>query len=92
MKVFKSLELAYDNDGFDSYLPTNMAEMKMMIETRPRYPSNKLTFTMANITKGKRIHFLNIKLNSSNTIFDVDVSLEDSKRNFLNSFRLSFFN
>ena len=92
MKVLKSLQMAYDiiedqNAGsqFDSYLPTNMAELKMMIETRPRYPSNKLTFTIANIAKGKNIHFLNIKINP-NENFEVDVSLEDSKRSFLNSF------
>ena len=91
MKVFKSFEMAYDNiadqnsGGFDSYLPTNMVEMKMIIETRPRYPTNKLTFSIANLAKGKHIHFINIKLDS-NADFHVAVSLEDSKRNFLNSF------
>ena len=91
MKVFKSFEMAYDNiadqnsGGFDSYLPTNMVEMKMMIETRPRYPSNKLTFTIADIVKDKPLNFLNIFF-SLNAKFDVDVILEDSKRHNINSF------
>ena len=95
MKVFESFEIGYYNttdqnagSQFDTYLPTNMTEMKMMIETRPRYPSNKLTFTIADITKGTNIRYFNINFNPKAT-FDVDVFLEDSKRNFLNSF--SFF-
>ena len=66
----------------------NMTEM--MIDTRPTYPSSKLTFTIANITKDKAIRFFNIYLTLNGT-FDVDVVLEDSKRNFLNSFILIFF-
>ena len=90
MNVFESLELSYDNitdqkRGFYSFLPTNMVEMKMMIKTRPRYPTNKLTFSIANQAKGKHIHFVKIKLDSD-ADFHVAVSLEDSKRNFLNSF------
>ena len=75
------------NEGsrFDNYLPSNMTEMKMIIETRPRYPSNKLTLTIANLTKGTIIRFVDINLNS-NVKFDVDLFLEDSQRNFLNSF------
>ena len=92
MKIFKSLEMAYYNIGdlnagsqFDVYLPSNMTEMKMMIETRPRYPSNKLTFTIANIANGITFHFIDIRLNAYES-FDVDLFLEDSKRNFSNSF------
>ena len=91
MEVFKYIQIAYFNTAdasfeYDYYFPPDMTEMKMMIETRPRYPSNKLTFTIANITEGKMIYFVNIFLNSF-AKFDVDVFLEDSKRNFLNSFR-----
>ena len=93
MKVFEGLEISYynseDQNGgsiVDSYTPTNMTEMKMMIETRPRYPSNKLTFTIANLTKGKIIRYFCLYFNS-NATFDVDVSLEDSNRNLLNSFQ-----
>ena len=96
MKIFKSLEMAYYNIGdlnagsqFDVYLPSNMTEMKMMIETRPRYPSNKLTFTIANITKETTIRYINMDFNSNATI-DVDIFLEDSTRNFLNSFIFCF--
>ena len=89
---FQSLDLAYYNTAdqnagsqFDTYLPSNMTEMKMMIETRPRYPSNKLTFTIADVAKGITIRYMNIIIDSDAT-FDVDVFLEDSKRNILNSF------
>ena len=92
MKVFDSLEVSYyntedDNGGsiVDNYTPTNMTEMKMMIETRPRYPSNKLTFTIANLTRGKITRNIALYFNSF-VIFDVDLFLEDSQRNFLNSF------
>ena len=91
MNVFKSLIMAYQNTDqnegsrLDNYLPSNMTEMKMMIETRPRYPSNKLTFTIADIVKDKPLIFFNIYI-SLNAKFDVDVILEDSKRYNINSF------
>ena len=92
MKVFVSFDMAYYNTSdqnagshCDTYLPTNMTEMKMMIETRPRYPSNKLTFTIANVMKGITSRVLNIILLNLNGGFDVDVVLEDSQRNFLSS-------
>ena len=91
MKVFKSLEMAYyinadQNAGiqFDSFWPTNMTEM--MIETRPRYPSNKLTFTIANnLVKGTTFQFFNIYLSSYGES-NIDIFMEDSKRKFMNSF------
>ena len=89
MEVFDFLNIIYHNTTdqnlgskepiLDTYWSTNMTEKKMMIETRPRYPSNKLTFTIANITKGTNIRFLDIILNL-NAKFDVDLLLEDSKR------------
>ena len=66
---------------------TDMAEM--VIDTRPTYPSSKLTFTIANLIEHRDIVFLNIFINL-NVSFKVDVVLEDSKRNFLNSFIDSF--
>ena len=91
MKIFEYLEVSYyntedDNRGsiFDYYTPTNMTEM--MIKTRPRYPSNKLTFTIANLIKGKIIRYVALYFNSY-VITDVDLFLEDSRRNLLNSFR-----
>ena len=68
----------------DSFSVDEMTEMKMIIDARPRYPSNKLSFTIANITKDKPIRFFNIYLNL-NEQFDVDVVLENSQRNLLNS-------
>ena len=61
-----------------------MRAKKMIIETRPRYPSDKVSFTITNMTKDKPIHFFNILLNL-NAEFDVDVILEDSQRNLLSS-------
>ena len=99
----KSLEMAYYNKsdqnaeshyeiyGFDT-------EMIEMIPMRPRYPSNKITFTIANITKGKTIRYININLNPYEKLdvdaldlkFEVVAFLEDSKRNILNSFYFFF--
>ena len=62
----------------------DMLEKNMMIETRPRYPSDKLSFTIADVTKEKSIRYLNIYLNL-NGQFDVNVILESSQRNFLSS-------
>ena len=73
----------------DSFSVDEMTEMKMIIDARPRYPSNKLSFTIANITKDKPIRFFNIYLNL-NEQFDVDVVLENSQRNLLNSFTYTY--
>ena len=88
-EVFYSIELVYVHDPVVDLLVENMTEMDMMIDTRPSYPSNKLTFTIADFTKDDVIHSFNIFLNL-NDQYDVDVVLEDSKRNFLNSFRFFF--
>ena len=58
--------------------------LKMMVETRPTYPSDRLTFNQANITKAQSIRYFNIFFNLNNQ-FDVNVILEDKKRNFMNS-------
>ena len=93
MKVFEGLTLSYYsiNDEIkgkqiDFNLLPNVTEKRLMMEARPSYPSNKLTFTIAiaNITKQKSIRSFNIWLRM-NGQFDGDVVLEDSKRNFLNS-------
>ena len=87
-EIFESIALTYFNitdeiteSQDDDFWLANM----VTITTRPTYPSSKLTFTIANETKNKDIRFFNIYL-TSNEQFDVDVVLEDSKRNFLNSF------
>ena len=63
---------------------SEMRAKEMIIETRPRYPSDKVSFTITNMTKDKPIRFFNILLNL-NAEFDVDVILEDSQRNLLSS-------
>ena len=95
LEVFDLIDLVYYNISdqklksiSDKYWATNMTQTMMMLETRPSYPSNKLTFTIANITRDKDIRFLNIYL-TLNGQFDIDLILEDSKRNFYELF--SFF-
>ena len=92
-EVFAYVDLEYysiQDEGevseWDYFDITKMKEMMMMIETRPSYPSSKLTFTAANITTGIKTRFFNINVLNLNGKFDVDVFLEDSQRNFLSSF------
>ena len=91
MEVFDSIGLEWYNatdlssGGLSAYLSfEEMKEMKMMIETRPSYPSNKQTFTINHFSKDKVVRFFNIILILNEVNFDVHVVLEDSKRNFLN--------
>ena len=97
LNVFDYIKNIYYNitDGItenqsDRFGITSMKEMKMMIETRPSYPSSKLTFTIADIMKGISSRFLNIKLFNLNGRFDVNLVLEESQRNFLSLIILSF--
>ena len=92
LNVFDSIDNVYYNitdevtkNQFDSFWIRNMTEMGMMIDTRPSYPSNKITFTTADITKGITIRYININLLNLKGQFDIDVVLEDSQRNFLSS-------
>ena len=61
----------------------NISQMKrLMIMTRPTYPSEKMTFSLAKVcSKNKFVYFFNIyvKLHKH---FDVRLILEDSRRNF----------
>ena len=68
----------------DEFGVSEMIANKMMIKTRPRYPSDKLSFTIANITKDKLIRYFSIYMLYGQ--FDVNIILEDSQRNFLSSF------
>ena len=86
LEVFDWVTLEIKNTDEIDLEVANMTEMKMMIGTRPRYPSNKLTFTIANLTRGKITRYIALHFNSY-VIFDVDLFLENSKRNLLNSFR-----
>ena len=88
-EVFEGLDLQYsiaDQGEKKQWVPFDvekMRDMKMMKDTRPSYPSTKLTFTIANTTN---IRWFNINLLNLNGRFDVDLILEDSQRNFLSSF------
>ena len=89
LDVFHRTELKYftTTDGkkamrHDVFELTDISGM--MIETRPTYPSDRLTFNQANITRAQSIRYLNIFCHLNNQ-FTVNVILEDSKRNFLNS-------
>ena len=90
--VFDLIDLVHYNmtdqnmkSNSDKYWVTDMAFRMMMLETRPSYPSNRLTFAIANITRDKDIRFLNIYL-TLNGQFNIDLTLEDSKRNFYELF------
>ena len=87
-EILDSIALVYHNitneiskSKDDEYNLRKMTEMMMMVDSRPTYPSSKLTFSIANITKNKATRFFNIYLNLNGTV-DVDIILEDSKRNF----------
>ena len=89
-EIFNGIALNYFNitdeitkSGLTGFLPEDMAEM--MIDTRPTYPSSKLTFSIANITKHKEIRFFNIYIDL-NWVYDVNLIFEDSKRNSLKPF------
>ena len=90
-EAFNGIDIEYYNinedyrkSRFDSFGVREMTKEKMMIKTRPRYPSDRLTFSIANITKHRVILFFNIWLNLPGQFY-ADVVLEDSKRNFLSS-------
>ena len=91
LEVFDNLDYNYFNitdettesEEVDSLGVKEMTDLEMMIETRPSYPSNKWTFTIAHLTKGITIRFFNINLFNLKERFDVDVALEDSQRYFL---------
>ena len=62
-----------------------ISKMKeMMIHTGHTYPSDRLTFNIANLTKSKNIRYFSI-IFLLNKKFGVEALLEDSKRNFMNS-------
>ena len=85
MEVYNKVSMEFIRDQTLYLSVEDMTNMKMMIESRPSYPSNKLTFSIADFTKDTVIQFFNIALNL-NEQYDVDVVLEDSKRNNMNSF------
>ena len=97
-EVFDSIELVYykvtdqnKRSNFDEYKFLDMELRMMMLESRPSYPSNRLTFTISNIIRDKDLRILNIYLNLTRQ-FDVDLILEDSKRNFINSLNTFLIN
>ena len=94
LNVFHSMERTYSTPlpgSYTKYGIKKMTEMNMLIKTRPRFPSNKLTFTIPNIIKGLTSRGFLILLFNLNGRFDVDVVLEDSQRNFLSSLILLLF-
>ena len=86
LDVFGAIDLSYyitdqkTKSKSEWFWVREMTE-KIMIETRPRFPSDKLSLTIADITKDKLIRYFCIYL--KNGQFDLNVILEDSQRNFL---------
>ena len=64
------------------YKPVN--DMKdMMMESRPSYPTDKLTFSIANLTRDSSIQFLGLMFYPNHSEYDVSLMLEDSQRSGL---------
>ena len=68
-EVFDSIELVYykvtdqnKRSNFDEYKFLDMELRMMMLESRPSYPSNRLTFTISNIIRDKDLRILNIHI------------------------------
>ena len=51
----------------------------LIIENRPNYPNNKLTFSIDSLTKNIFIRWLNLNFNMDG-VHDVNVQFEDSHR------------
>ena len=91
-EVFEWLDLQFsipdqgEKKQWVSFDVKTVRDMKIMKESRPSYPSTKLTFNIANITQGKPIRWFNIDLLNLNGRFDVNLIMEDTLRNFLSSF------
>ena len=54
----------------------------MMIRSRPTYPSDKMTFNFANLTRNKKIHHIAFSSLDENYRFAFHLMLEDSLRKF----------
>ena len=56
---------------------------KMMVETRPCYPTDKLTFSIADLTRDKTIQFLGLMFFSNKSEYkfnSISIMLEDTQR------------
>ena len=63
---------------------TPVNDMKdMMMESRPSYPTDKLTFSIANLTRDSSIQFLGLMFYPNHSEYDVSLMLEDSQRSGL---------
>ena len=83
LDVFNEVGLYYWSEGREynsiSFNLTDLENNLMILPTRSIYPSDKMTFTLADQTRDKTIAFLNI-YQDMNEQFDVGIVLEDSKR------------
>ena len=86
MDVFTWVGLDFWYTGSDgrtldnlSFNLTTLENNNMLLPTRSTYPSDKITFTLADLPRDKTIAFLSIFLKPNNK-FDVILDLEDSKR------------
>ena len=56
---------------------------EMMVETRPCYPTDKLTFSIADLTRDKTIQFLGLMFFSNKSEYkfnSISIMLEDTQR------------
>ena len=61
---------------------TPVNDMKdMMMESRPSYPTDKLTFSIANLTRDSSIQFLGLMFYPNHSDkYDISLTLEDNQR------------
>ena len=98
LDLFNSVGLDYwytESDGrqFEStfFNLTTLENNSMILPTRSIYPSDKMTFTLADLPRDKTIISFNIYL-EMNEQFDVALVLEDSKRKELSGSQKLFIN
>ena len=71
---------------YEKFDEDKMSEMR--IETRPSFPSDKITISLSNITRDRNIRYFSAVFDF-NKKFGLEVLFEDSLRNSLNfSFKL----
>ena len=87
ISAFNGLELVVYHEGSGGSelkvhnLTLRVKDMeKMMVETRPCYPTDKLTFSIADLTRDKTIQFLGLMFYSNHRKYDISVMLEDRQR------------
>ena len=68
----------------------NMKYNNMMIRSRPTYPTDRVTYNFANLTRNKKLRHISFYLRVNHT-YAFHLMLEDSLRKFWTSKHLNIF-